>query len=359
MNDISSFLNDTEQELHRQNLDISLSNDSLLQAPSRPSDTPPVDLEIQSSFDELRRLKFQFVELRTKEIFLKRILETKSLEDLPSSNEAGRAEVALAESKRELREIKASRRQAEERERDILVEIGKAFRENKASYENVQKRISDVRAAVRSNDAEKVLSERDIDSIQSLLKHIDELDEHCCRDIVQVLQEEKRVIEREAKEKSTHVDSLRKKVRDMQNEVDSLEHETTKLKEEIAKNDNGDSGAATLRREYALLNEMDAVLAALGGVHVSEVRANGMSFEFNAALFMPFVEGRNREISTHLLDVEFAEEDIGNVRIANMAISPPDINVTDLCDDNISSLPMSIQIVGCRLAAYMEGRKPT
>lgn len=349
---VANLIDDHEQALS----EIQEPNPSFKQLAAHPPSDPSTDLKMQDSFQGLRYLKAKYVQLRTKNIFMDTIRNTKSVNDMTTPAEAGRTEVSLKTSKTELRKIKKARKEAQEENARNITDLKQASENRETVKKELERRLRQARAAANGNDVRAILGSRNIAKIESLVDHVDDLDANACYDLISLLREEKLYMERDASQKSAHVNQIRKEVEQLKIGVPVQEADNEKMREQIAENDRNNPEAATLRHECMLQEQLEGVKSSLTGLRVVDVRENGMSFQLNIRLFASCKESGDRQEGIHILDVEF--EDEGKTEkpmIAQMALRPPDVSVNDICrkDPNVS-LKCAVRTICNRLVTFLQ-----
>lgn len=346
----------THSEALQHNSHVELSHYKYLNVQPPEPDTPHIDVEVEAAFHELRLVKEERVMLRTKRLVMEAILSASSLDDLPSPQQTARAEVAVEQAKSKLRKAKQARRNAEKELAASVQSFAKSRVEQQQAYDALDQKIRRANAAYNAFEVKEILERRDMGKIEEIVNDIDSYDAACCDDIVAILQEETERVGRMAKDKSEVVDRLGKEVEELQRDVVSLKNSSEDHKSKIAENDRQMVGAAEIRHECNMQDQLEEILSSLSGVKVSDVRANGLSFDINAPLFVKRFEGSSRKQPSHILDVEFEDEgDLGMSTILEMAIRPPDVTVNDLCKDSSISLTTAVRSVCMRLTSFLEG----
>lgn len=348
-----------QEQIIREKNEFHLNFNKFLSANPPQPESLHIDLQIQSAVEELRRLKAEYIEVRTQELFVKTLLTAKSLDDLPTSQETGRAEVALQEKKRELRKIKAERAKAESELTETVEQLGHTVQEFNRGRDEAKLRLRQARIASRSAHVRKLIQSRDVTQIESLVDHIDELDASCCQDIINILREERALVERQAIEESSAVENLRREVEELESDVQDLGIESNRLEQIITAEDSRNPKLAKLRHECMLQKELEKMLSSLTGVRVSEIHENGISFFFNANALLPSNGGTERNDVTHTIKIELLEDRGGESNVSSVSISPEDISVADVCNGNTAvSLCIVMQTICSRLLAFASQKAP-
>lgn len=337
--------------------DVDLSYQSILDDHEDSKDLPPVDVQIAAAFQELRQLKAQHLEMRTRELFLNRILDAKSFDELAPMEETGRLEVEVNHEKTTLRQIKKARSESEKSVANAAIKLEKNLHHSETEKKKVASLLQKAKYSIRSKSVDAILAERDINKIESLVPDIDELDTHCCDKIIQFLREEKNVLRKEAHNRSEDVDNMRVAVEQLQADVDKLELERNRLQNEISKNDQKDPNFSHLRHECMLQEQLESVMASLTGLRVAATHNDGISFEINASVLLPDHETIDRDL-TYELNVKFDEENLGITKIVALTLRPQDVQVTDICDEPDLTLPMAVQLVYMRLIKHLKEKIP-
>lgn len=316
----------------------------------------PMDMQIQAVQEQLAKVKHNERNLLTYELFLQRVLESKTLEDaLPTSAELAQNDVLLAQEKVKLRAIKAARAEAEK----DLAEAAKKLGESSSARNRVRSEFKDeverAKAAVKVEVVKNVLKSGDKAEMEKLVANIDSYDANACELILRELAIQKSQCEKEAKEQANKTEEIELRAKTLEKEVSELEQSTKAMQATISENDKENSSHAAMRHECAMQEQLTEMLAALTGVRVSEVRSNGLTFMLNANVFTGKRESPPQSSHTHTLEVEFGSNEIGETVIAFMHLDPPDAEVSDIREELGMSLYTGVGKVCQRLRSRLCG----
>lgn len=325
------------------------------------TDDIPIDYEIQATLDHLKRLKFQNIGLRTKELFLQKVLDSTSVDNtFPTTQELAKLELSLGREKTKLRSIKAERADSEKRLEEAATNVSDAIAERDSARSEIETVIRNAKAASQLEDVKKALESGQDDALERLIGEIDQLDAACCEHIVTALRKQKEELEREANEQSRRSDNLREEVEALEAQVSHMERESEALQAQISKNDKQDEDSEKLRSEWKLQGELAELLSALVGVRIVSDRDNGMTVEINDSVFaMPLPGSTRQSQPTHTLDIEFGINSVGETIIAHMRLSPSDVDVTDIVEDMNLSLEKGMQKLFSRFMRLKEQQMNT
>lgn len=315
----------------------------------------PIDFEIQAALEHLKRLKFQNIGLRTKELFLQRVLDSKSVEDtFPTPQELAKLELALGKEKTKLRSIKAARAAAEKSLEDAASNIDRVAGERDMARAEIDRTISNVKAASRLEVVKTAVESGHESALEKLVRDVDELDSACCQHVTRELRKQKRTIEKEASVQSNRSEALRVEVEELEKEVSEMERESTSLQAQISKGDKENKNAEELRREWTLQEELAELLSALVGIRITDVRENGMTIEIHSSVCAKQPSTAKSSSPTHTLDIEFGLNELGDTIVAYMHLNPGDVNVSDIVEDMNLSLEKGVQKVFSRFMRLQE-----
>lgn len=317
----------------------------------------PIDFEIQATLEHLKRLKFQNIGLRTKELFLQRVLDSKSVEDtFPTPQDVAKLELSLGREKTKLRSIKAARAAAEKSLEDAASNIDRVAGERDMARAEIDRTISNIKATSRLEVVKTALESGHENALEKLVRDVDELDAACCQHVTHELRKQKRTIEKEARARSNRSETLRAEVEELEKEVSEMEHESTSLQAQISKGDKENKNAEELRREWTLQEELAELLSALVGIRIRDVRENGMTIDINSSVFAKPTSVAKSPTATHTLDIEFGSNELGETVVAYIHLSPGDVHVSDIVEDMNLSLEKGVQKVFSRFMRLQEER---
>lgn len=317
-------------------------------------DEVSADVDIQSAFDELRYLKQESVALTTARLVMTQILTNQPIEKVTTAKDVVLAEASLREGKEKLRVIKKKRNEADKRLPDLIEEVSQCVQQRDLRAAEVRRNILKEQAAVRSQQVREALERHDIDAIESLISHIDEVDISSCNEMLDFLRKEKAVANRDGTSCRTRVDTLLKEVEDDREIVQDKEDRASELESRIQSIDASIAPASAIRSEIALHEQLVFVLSSLGGLKIREIRRGGLSIAINAMLFVPNCSTIDRSRTTHFLDFEYGNSDGGenqeDTDLFDVMLQPADVSVKDLRN---SDLRLVVQIVIRRLRDFM------
>lgn len=336
--------------------DLDLFYTSFLQSDdSRQSiDDLSAHVDIESAFDELRQLKTQHVALSTGRLFMQEVLKNQPIETVATAKDAAMAEASLRENKEKVRAIKSKRSATEKRLPDLIGELVECERLRQMRASKIRRRMLKEQAAVRSSEVFEAIQNRDIDTIESLVSHIDEVDENSCQTIIQFLRAEEGEVHRHGTSSRSRVDAFRKEVEEDMYLVEGLERRANELQSKLQVINSSVQNAQAIRADITLQEQSALVLHSLIGVHVREVRTDGLSIAIKAMLFVPECTSVDRSRTTHLLDFEFKHGSDGDAhdgtQLYDVMLQPSDVSVRDLGD---VTFPLAVQTVVKRLGDFM------
>lgn len=342
---------EADQKLLEQAINVPLNCSKFLpQGPDKrkPSEEVPCELRIQAAFDRLKRIKAQHIAVRTHKIFLSHLASGRPVEEIATAQATGLAEATLRSAKQTLRTVKASRMDATRRLAEAASSLGAQIDSRDAEAVSVEALLRRARCAARAGQVAEALESRDLRQIEALVDHIDEVDGPACEDLVFALREEKELANRLATQSRERVDVLRSEVDALREEVSTMEKASSELQEKIAGTEEEVKGAAQMKKECMFQENLEGVMASLGGVRIIDIRSNGMSFEICAHLVQPYVAGDDRSKATHVLDVQMDDSAL----TGEVTLDPPEVEVTDLQG---KALPWVLRNICSRLAQLHSG----
>lgn len=329
----------------------------LIAGTTLPQDAIPVDVQIQAELDDLRHLKYELNALRTKKIFLQKLRDARDVQDLPTAQQAVSAEIALQKMKSELRKTKAERASLERRFENAVSEWGDASAQHIHACRSLNDRIHSYRADVYTENVERQIKLGDWESVFRSFgdtQEVDRLQLPHCRTLINLLKKEKLKLQTQSGQNQPQLEQLHQHVRQLENSVNMLKEKLRMLNHRLQKQERLDPAFSKLRHEYELQKQLQQILPSLTGVRVADVRVNGVCFEINAMLFLPFVDGTKRDQKTHSLIVKVDENGDTADNVVGLSLIPADVPVDDLFgkDENMS-LRFVVQTVCARLAQFM------
>ncbi|PXF40935.1 hypothetical protein BWQ96_09330 [Gracilariopsis chorda] len=355
MSDLLSVDHFSEQLAKNQN--PSTRHKQLIAGRTLEKNAIPVDIQIQAELDDLRHLKYELNAFRTKRIFLQNLRDARDVQDLPTAQQAVSAEIKLQKMKSELRKTKAERSALERRFENAVRDLGEASADHLHACQSMKHRIHLYRADTYTDNVEKQIKLGDWESVFRSFDDIEEVDSlqvpHC-RTLINLLRKEKLKFEAQSDHNKPQLQQIHQHVRHLENNVDMLKEKQHALNQRIHKFEHSDPAFSKLRHEYELQKQLQHILPSITGVRVADVRVNGVCFEINAMLFVPFVDGTKRDQKTHSLIVKVDENcDTAN-NVVELCLTPADVRVDDLFgrDENMS-LRFVVQTVCARLAEFM------
>lgn len=315
-----------------------------------------IDYEIQATLSQLKELKFQNIGLRTKELFLQRILEAKSVEDtFPSPQEAARLELRLGREKTKLRSIKAARAAAEKRLDEAVVDTGKVLAERDTARAEVEKTLADVKAQSRLDIVKAALSTGRVEDLEKVVNDVEQLDATCCECVAEELNRQTSELEEESARQAGRAQEIQARKESLEKEIAAMESRTEKLKAQISSKDEKDENAEKLRREWKVQEELGHLLSTLLGIRIASERDNGMTLEINDSVFAKPSRGVAMPRSaTHKLDIEFNSNTMGETIVSHMHLTPADVDISDIDTDMNLSLQKAVQLLFSRLMGMKE-----
>lgn len=316
----------------------------------------PADADIQATMERLKMMKIKQIELCTKEMFLRRVLEARTLDEaIPSAQEVAQLDLSLGKEKSKLRAIKSSRAAAEKN----LAEVARVIDSATASRNHVRSEafqiLQKAKAASRLQYVKGVLEASDGRSLDMLVRDVDNLDLMCCYHILDKLRSQKRELEKIANGQSARTDGLLRDVDVLDKDVRQLEAQQVSLQAKIAEKGKGDSAVATLQQRWAMMEKLEDIISALVGFRIINIRDSAITLGIKASVFAKRdnVSASTAEI-THTLDVEFSTNELGDIVVAHMFLDPPDVFVSDLVKDLDLTMERGIQIVFSRFMRFYE-----
>lgn len=356
MTNLETFIQNYSNSLANQDAKRLPFNQLELHTDSGSFDDVPADADIQATMERLKMMKIKQIELCTKEMFLRRVLKARTLDDaIPSAQEVAQLDLSLGKEKSKLRAIKASRATAEKSLADIARTIDSATASRERVRSEALQTLHKARAASRMQHVKYVLETGNDQDLDMLVRDVDGLDLMCCQLILRELRSQKGDLEKEASSQSTRSENLRREVNALGKDVEQMEAKRISLQEEIAEKGRNDSAMAEVRQRWTMMEKLEEVISALLGFRIIDIRDNAITLGINASVFAKKgdMSASTTEI-THTLDVEFDTNELGDVVIAHMLLDPPDLLVSDLVRDLNLSMERGIQIVFSRFMRLYE-----
>ncbi|KAI0563859.1 hypothetical protein FGB62_33g1111 [Gracilaria domingensis] len=314
----------------------------------------PVDNQIQAALEDLRCLKHQLTALRSKQIFLRRLRDAQSLQDLPSAQEAVTAEMRLQKKKSELRKQKAARAASEKRFENAVMQACLTAKSIQETDQLAQNHIRRLKSASYTEQLVEKMNRDEWDSVMRFfddVAEVDKLEGSDCQQLSDMFTKERVKLEAEANRQNVEVTELQKRLNRVEQSTGECEKEIENVRHRFAKKERRDPKFANVLHEYELQKHLEQILPSITAVRVAAVQPDGILFDINASLIVPSDGKLDRRQATHTLTYKRAGFDGSNTE--GLILSPPDVEIADLIDQPDSSLPIVIKEVCARLRNFM------
>lgn len=268
-------------------------------------DTLSADVDIQAGFDEIRQLKTQLVAVRSLELFLQQIRLDNTIETVATAKESASEDFSLREAKESLRSVKKVRVETDKRLPDVVQDIVTNLRRRDAVAGQIRRHIRQQRAAERAREVQHALETRDLNAIERLVDHIDEVDRPSCVDMIHLVREEKKAANKDATQIRAQVEAERRDVEELEETVNIRDEHMRDLNRRIAAVDSVIECAPELRHTISLERRLGMALHALTGITVWDVHEGGLSLAVDAHIFSNIMRKKAQGHSSHTLTFKF------------------------------------------------------
>ncbi|CAN8069439.1 unnamed protein product [Agarophyton chilense] len=319
----------------------------------------PVDNQIQTALEELRCLKYQLTALSGKEIFLRKLRDARSIEDLPSAQDAVAAEITIQKKKSALRKQKAARAAAETRFEKAIKDTCFVEKELQNARQLAQNHFKRIKSTNYTNRLAEKIREGDWESVVRSfddITEVDKLEGSHCGELSAILTQERLKLETQANEGNTEVTDIQKRLHRVEQNIQMWTSDIQSVRRSLAEQERRDRNYGALLHEYELQNQFSQILPSITGVRITEARTNSISFEINGALFLPSDAKVDRSQVTHTLVIKRAERE-GRAHM-ELSLSPADVEVSDLVDGQKNiMLSVVVKEVCARILKFLENRQ--
>jgi hypothetical protein len=310
-----------------------------------------VSLQVDSATEQLNQLKFQFIEVCTKQLFLEKIAAAAAHDGesmpCPSMQELAASELAAEQAKAALKKAKSARASTSQQLEAVCRDVASAYVDCEDARSTCAKRIHDVRAGMRLRDVTNTLEKGTPEDMAKLAERVDEHDAKSCEQILSFMFSE--LTEKENAKKSAEQD-----VAVLQTVIDGNVKEQAKLntklaeyRAEIEEHERSNPDAPKIREESMHHQQVYQTMCALTRARVAAVYDGGIRAEVSVDRRVEH-ERDDGEVDEstcvpvlYMLDLTLGHSN-GKL-VTKLGLSPSDIDVSNLVSES-HPLPM-LQVV--------------
>jgi hypothetical protein len=287
-----------------------------------------VPMQITEAMEELQQLKFLFIEVAAKELFLKKLADSRSLPSLPMQ-ELVAAEVEAGQEKAALKKSKNARAEALESLDSVCREVSSAIKENLRCREEFATAVGQGLADVRLQNVTNILEQSSIEGLESLASAVGTLDAKSCEHILTQTFDELSEANREKAEFNAEMQELRQRADVLRNDQVKLESEISDLNSLLEQNEKEDDQARQLRIESTQHRALYTALSALTRTRIISMEEGRLCLEITVSR-----ANGNLAITTECIDMTYKldmalMDQPGNF-VTNVILTPPDVDVSSL-----------------------------
>jgi chromosome segregation ATPase len=298
----------------------------------------PVSVQIAEVIEELQQLKFLFIEVATKEMFLKKLSDTRSLPSLPMQ-ELVAAEMEAGQEKAELKKSKSARAEAMESLDSACRALSTSVQENMRCREEFGNAVGRGLAELRLQNVMRTLENRSIESLESLASEAGSLDAKSCEHILSQTCDELHEAKRDKAEFDAEMQDLRQRADALRNDQVKLESEVSDLNNLLEKTEKEDEEARQLRIESTRHRALYSALSSLTRTRISCMEEGRLCLEITISR-----AAGNLTTTIEKLDMiyvlDMALMDQPGSFVSSIILTPPDVDVSSLL---YTEYPMTVQ----------------
>lgn len=316
----------------------------------------PVDLKIQDATEQLQQLKFQFLEVETKHLFLEKIASSNSEPPCPTMQELAEAELEAAHEKSELKKAKLARKETQQKFDEFCKQVSDLAVAESDLRASFGRKVEEGLAGLRLKQVSDTLENGTPEDIHSLANDVNHHGAKACErlltNIFDQLTEAKNALA--AEERS--VASLKSQVDQNAREQAALNARISKYRAQIESNEKQDGAAVALREESIRHEALYTVLSAVTRTKTISVDADSVSMEITVdrrleAEDITSLREPKSVPSVYKVTMTVSEQSVGH--ITSLTLDPPDANVSGLASEEN---PLSLSEVMYEVVTRLKDR---
>lgn len=245
--------------------------------------TIPTQLQIDSANEQLNQLKFRFIEVCTKELFLERISVAAVAEGdalpCPTMQELATSELAAEQEKAALKKLKNEREKSSRRLEEVCKKLASASAEMEESKSALHRRIRDVRAGSRLKNVTNILENGSKDSVRKLASDAELHDAKTCEMILSHLFSDLKERENVKSIAEAEVARLQSAIDRSVKTQSELNTRLSDYRAQIEQNERRNIDAPHLRELCKRNEKLYEMMTALTGARTSAIYDGGLCIE--------------------------------------------------------------------------------
>jgi hypothetical protein len=274
-----------------------------------------VSLQLDDAADRLQQLKYHFIEVATKQLFVEKMAAAGAAAAYPAPSPAAlaAAEVAAEMHKASLKRAKVARAAAAARLDAACRSVSEAAVADASARASFSKTVADGQAGLRLRAVSTAIASGDADSIRALAANAEKQDATACERLL------------------THIfDELAEatRARDVAEAAEQAAYnsQVTRFRAEAERHERSNKAAPALREEYARHESLHLALSALTRARTSSVYAGGIVMEIT--ITRPG-QGETPDVDVpYTLKMSVSDRTDGFV--TSVTLSPPDVDVNSI-----------------------------
>jgi hypothetical protein len=292
----------------------------------RDEHTVSVALQLGDVAERLQQLKYQFIEVATKQLFVEKMAAAgaASAYPAPSVTALANAELAAETHKASLKRAKASRAAATARLDDACRAVSAAATADAAARASFEKAVVDGQAGLRLRAVASAIADGDPDAVRALAADADSQDATACERLLTHIFDELAEATRARDEAESETGRLQAKIDSLAAEQAAFNSQVTRFRAEAERNERSNKAAPALREEYARHESLYDALSALTRARTSSVYAGGIAMTISIS--RPVQGGEAAIEAAYQLDMDVSDRADGFV--TKVTMSPPDVDVS-------------------------------
>lgn len=312
----------------------------------------PIALQIDAATEQLNQLKFQFIEVSTKQIFLEKIAASSALDTdalpCPSMQELARLELAAEQEKANLKKVKIARATASEQLGLACREVSKAYQDCEDARGSLAKKVRDARAGMRLRDVTNTLKNGTPEDVAKLASTVDEQDAKACELILTHVFSELTENEQVKSAAEAEVETLQSDVERHALEQSELNSLLGKYKSQVDELERANPEAPALREESMRHQKIYETVSALTRARISSIYDGGICIQVTVDRRVEVLQNggvvKDAEPVSILYNLDMGLRDVDGMFVTSLQATPTDIDADSLVSkESPVTVPQAVQ----------------